>query len=128
LKNAHEQQGAVRRYPLVTREVWFLFLSSSPSMPPYGNLIDMGTPAMDTALDGLLDPLSRCLDAESARRVTEFRIDPAVQSRIDTLAERANNGVLTEEERAEYEAFINAGDFISILKLKARRHLDLNQS
>ena len=88
----------------------------------------MGNPAMTTALDGLLDPLSRCLDAESARRVTEFRIDPAVQLRIDSLAERANNGVLSEEERAEYEAFINAGDFISILKLKARRHLDLNQS
>ena len=48
-------------------------------------------------------------------------------SRIDSLAERANNGVLSEEERAEYEAFINAGDFISILKLKARRHLDLNR-
>jgi len=44
----------------------------------YGNLIDMGNPAIDTALDGLLDPLSRCLDAESARRVTEFRVDPAV--------------------------------------------------
>ena len=89
--------------------------------------MDMGNPAMDTALDGLLDPLSRCLDAESSRRMTEFRIDPAVQSRIDTLAERANNGVLNEDERAEYEAFINAGDFISILKLKARRHLDLDQ-
>ncbi|MGD0008205.1 MAG: hypothetical protein ABSE93_06645 [Terriglobia bacterium] len=59
--------------------------------------------------------------------MTEFRIDPAVQSRIDSLAERANNGVLSEEERAEYEAFINTGDFISILKLKARRHLDLNR-
>ena len=87
----------------------------------------MGNPAADTALDGLLDPLSRCLDAESARRVTEFRVDPAVQSRIDALAERANNGVLSDEERAEYEAFINLGDFISLLKLKARRHLDLNQ-
>jgi len=86
----------------------------------------MGNPAITTALDGLLDPLSRCLDAESARRVTEFRIDPAVQSRIDILAERANDGVLSEEERAEYETFINAGDFISILKLKARRRLDLN--
>jgi len=87
----------------------------------------MGNPAIDTALDGLLDPLSRCLDTESARRVTELRIDPAVQARIDTLAERANDGALSEEERAEYEAFINAGDFISILKLKARRQLDLNQ-
>lgn len=91
------------------------------------NLADMGNTAIDTALDGLLDPLSRCLDAESARRVTELRIDPAVQSRIDELAERANNGALNEDERAGYEAFINAGDFISILKLKARRHLESSQ-
>ena len=41
-----------------------------------------------TALDGLLDPLSRCLDAESARRVVELRVSPPVQERIDTLAER----------------------------------------
>ena len=39
------------------------------------------------------------------------------------MAERANEGLLTDEERAEYEAFINTADFISILKLKARRHL-----
>jgi hypothetical protein len=88
----------------------------------------MGYSAIDTALDSLLEPLSRCLDAESARRVIELRMDPAVQSRIDALAERANNGELGEDERAEYEAFINAGDFISILKLKARRHLDSSQS
>ena len=43
-----------------------------------------------TALDGLLDPLGRCLDAESARRLVELRVSPPVQQRIDTLAERAN--------------------------------------
>ena len=79
-----------------------------------------------TVLDGLLDPLSRCLDAESAQRVAQFRVDPAVQARIDTLAERANDGVLSEEERAEFEAFINAADLISILKLKAGRQLNSN--
>jgi hypothetical protein len=41
-----------------------------------------------------------------------------------TLAERANEGLLTNDERAEYEALINAAEFISILKRKARRHLD----
>lgn len=75
-------------------------------------------------LDGLLDPLSRCLDAESARRLVEFQIDASVQERIDNLADRANEGVLTDSERSEYEALINAADFISILKLKAREHLD----
>jgi hypothetical protein len=73
--------------------------------------------------DGLLDPLSRCLDVESARRVVEFRIDPAIQARVDQLAERANEGLLTEEERAEYEDFIDAADFVAILKHEVRRHL-----
>ncbi len=76
-------------------------------------------------LDGLLEPLSRCLDAESARRIIELRIDPGVQERIDVLAERANDGLLTKEERAEYEAVINAADFIAILKLKIQNHLQL---
>ena len=74
-------------------------------------------------LDGLLDPLGRCLDAESARRVVDLRVSPPVQQRIDALAERANEGVLTTDEAAEYEALINAADFIAILKLKARQHL-----
>jgi hypothetical protein len=74
-------------------------------------------------LDGLLDPLSRCLDAESARRVAEFRISPAVQERIDTLAARANEGSLGDEEYAEYEAAINAADLIAILKSKARQQI-----
>ncbi len=77
-------------------------------------------------LDEILDPFTRCLDAESARRVVEFGIDPAVQQRVGELAERANQGVLTEDERADYEALINAADFIAILKLKAQRRLTVN--
>ena len=76
-----------------------------------------------TVLHGLLDPLGRCLDAESARRIVELRVSPPVQQRIDTLAERANEGVLASDEAEEYEAVVNAVDFISILKLKARQHL-----
>jgi uncharacterized protein YnzC (UPF0291/DUF896 family) len=68
--------------------------------------------------------LSRCLDAESARRLVDLRIDPPVQERMNSLAERANEGSLTAEERGEYEALINAADFISILKLKAGRLLN----
>ncbi len=75
-------------------------------------------------LDSLLEPLSRCLDAESARRLVAFRIDEPVQARIATLGERANEGCISDSERSEYEALINAADFIAILKLKARRHLD----
>ena len=78
----------------------------------------------DTALlDQILDPFTQCLDAASAQRVVEFGLAPAVQQRVDALAERANEGVLTEDERADYEALINAADFIAILKLKVQRRL-----
>ena len=77
-------------------------------------------------LDGLLEPLSLCLDAESARRLVAFRIDPQVLARMEVLGNRANDGQLTADERSEYEALINAADFISILTLKARRHLARN--
>jgi hypothetical protein len=81
---------------------------------------------MDAAvgLDELLEPLSFCLDAESARRLIDFRIDRPVQARIEQLARRANDGNLSTSDRSEYEALINAADFIAILKMKARRHLD----
>ena len=71
-----------------------------------------------------MEPLSRCLDTESARRVVDLQIDAPVQERIATLAEGANEGTLSDSDRSEYEALINAADFISILKLKARQHLD----
>jgi hypothetical protein len=73
-----------------------------------------------------LTKLSRCLDAEFARRVAEFRVAPVVQERIDILARQANEGLLTEDERAEYEAIVNVADFITMLKLKARHNLKSN--
>ena len=79
-----------------------------------------------TGLDGLLEPLSRCLDIESAQRIVELRVAAPVQERIDALAEQANEGTLSDDERLEYEALINAADFISILKLKARQQLGSN--
>jgi hypothetical protein len=73
-----------------------------------------------SVLDLMLDPVSRCFDTDSAKRLLDLRIDPAVQERVDVLASKANEGLLTEAEKAEYEACINTDDFISILKLKAR--------
>ena len=76
-----------------------------------------------SVLDLMLDSVSRCLDLESARKLLDVRIAPAVQERVDVLAGKANEGLLTDLERAEYEAYINADDFIAILTLEARRSL-----
>ena len=82
-----------------------------------GSVVPVSSSATD--LNGLLDPFSRCFDAESALRITEFQVDQRVQARIDFLADRANGGDLSEDERTEYESLINAADLISILKVKA---------
>lgn len=74
-------------------------------------------------LNGLLDPVGQCLDEESARRLVALKPSEAVEARIAELAERANEGDLTEAERGEYEAVINAMDIVGILKLKARHRL-----
>ena len=77
----------------------------------------------ESVLNLMLDPVSRCLDAESARKLFDVRIEPAVQERVDEFAGKPNDGLLTDPERAEYEAYINTDDFIAILKPKARRYL-----
>lgn len=77
-------------------------------------------------LDEVLDPFTQCLDAASAQRVIEFGIAPQVQERVNELANRASEGSLTASERVDYEALINAADFIAILKLKAKRRLVSN--
>lgn len=75
-------------------------------------------------LDDLLEPFAECLDTESALRIVNLGISPELQQRVDALAERANEGTLTEQERIDYEALINAADFIALVKIKARDRLD----
>jgi hypothetical protein len=74
-----------------------------------------------SVLERMLEPLTRRLASGSAKRISELPADPIVQARVEELAARANEGLLTPEQRAEYEAYINTDDFISILKMKAKR-------
>jgi hypothetical protein len=74
-------------------------------------------------LDRLLDPISRCLTPEVARELVELRADPVVQERLEWLAARNTEGALSSDERAEYETYVRALDFIAILQAKARRVL-----
>ena len=80
----------------------------------------------EAGLDDILDPLSRCFDPESARKVVEFEFDGQLQERIQQLGAAANEGTLDDQERSEYEALVNAADFVAILKLKVRRQLQPN--
>ena len=83
--------------------------------------------ALDPATKGLaklLDPVAECFTLEVAKRIAELRADPDVQERINELADKSNQGTLTPEEIAEYDAYIRAMDVIAVLQKKARTRLD----
>ena len=72
-------------------------------------------------LNAMLDPVTACLTPEVARRITQVRLDDdETMLRLDELREKANEGTLTDDERSEYEGFVDAQDIIALLKLKAR--------
>ena len=75
-------------------------------------------------LDRILDPLGACLTREVAGRLVALRADADTQARVDALAEKANEGLLSTRELAEYEACRSAFHFITVLQAKARRFLD----
>lgn len=76
-----------------------------------------------TALARMLDPLCDCLNTEVAQRIVALRIAPDIQTRIEELADRSNDGLLTEAERAEYDGYVEGAEIVSLIKLRARRFL-----
>ena len=75
-------------------------------------------------LERVVDTLSACLTPESARRILEMRVDPAVAARARLYAEKANEGRLNPEEDAEYREYLDAMDLIAVLQAEARRVLE----
>lgn len=71
-------------------------------------------------LKRVMDPLGRILTPEFARKLVDYRFDAKSQAHIDMLAAKCNEGELSETERREYETYVHAIDFISILQAKAR--------
>jgi hypothetical protein len=80
----------------------------------------MAASAAHTVLEQIFDSLADCITPDVARRIEEIHLDPQAQVRIDELARKANRGVLTDEERAQYEDFIEAMDLLGIFQAKAR--------
>jgi hypothetical protein len=74
-------------------------------------------------LDRILESVSECLTPEAARKLVELRADAATQQRVDELADKNTEGLLTPEERDEYDAYVRASTFIAILQAKARANL-----
>lgn len=76
--------------------------------------------APSLALGELLAPVVECFSPEVASKLVNLPVDPAVQTRVDELAAKANEGTLTAQEQAQYDAYIEAADIIGIMQAKAR--------
>jgi hypothetical protein len=74
-------------------------------------------------LDRMLEPVGRSMSPEFARELVELRADPSDQARIDELAEKCNEGLLTDDERDEYDRYVHAIHVIGVLQQKAKRVL-----
>jgi hypothetical protein len=71
-------------------------------------------------LDRILDPVSSSLNEEAARKLIGLKADRKAQARVAELARKCNEDDLTAAERAEYETYVMAGEFLAILQAKAR--------
>jgi hypothetical protein len=76
-------------------------------------------------VEALADSMAACLDAPSLQAIAGLQLDPVIQARLDALADKANEGQITAEERAEYQAFIGISEFLGLAQLRARARLGL---
>lgn len=83
----------------------------------------MSTTIEIDVFDALLDPFAASLTPEAARSIADFRADDKTQMLLDDFADKANEGLLNDQERNLFEAYVDAIDVIAILQAKARRML-----
>jgi hypothetical protein len=69
-----------------------------------------------------------CFTSDVAENILAVQLDPQLQARLDELAAKANEGLLTDAESTEYGGYIEALDLVAILKAKARALLARSQS
>jgi exonuclease I len=79
--------------------------------------------AYGRAFRSCFDQLFEILTPEQIQQIADLRAQPPIADRIAVLADKANEGELSEVEREEYEGFIHANDIIAILQAAARSRL-----
>ena len=80
------------------------------------------------AYDRLLSQVVDCFDTESVRKLVDLRADADTQARVEELADKSTEGLLTLEEREEYDTYIRAANLIAILQAKARKALSSREA
>ena len=80
----------------------------------------METFPQTATFDRILDRVVDCFTPGVAHQIADLRADPPLQSRLDELARKASEGILTDAELWEYRGCVEAIDVIGVLQIKAR--------
>lgn len=72
-------------------------------------------------LDPVFEPL---LSDDFAQRLVDYHPPQDTLDRVDALRALANEGALSDNDRAEYERLVESLDLVAILQAKARAKLD----
>lgn len=72
--------------------------------------------------DSLLESAARCLDLHTVRALASLELQEKAKARLEQLAEKANEGQLSDKESREYQRFIEVDDMLATLRMKADRH------
>ena len=57
-------------------------------------------------LDEMLEPVTKAFSREVAEAFVNLKASDAVQRRVGELAEKCNQGQISQSERAEYESYV----------------------
>ena len=71
----------------------------------------------------VIDPSNPTLTIDGAKALLQLTFTEDDHARMADLAQRCNEGTLTDEERREYQGYVFVGDVLALLKSKARLSL-----
>lgn len=71
----------------------------------------------------LLELRKNPLTRPSAELLLTLRFSDEDMERVDVLSELARLGKLTAEENSEFDSYLNAGNFLAFMQVKARLFL-----
>ena len=72
-----------------------------------------------SSLHRFLEQFTDTFTPELADHFANLPPSPELQARLDELGNKANDGMLTAAERAEYATYVETMDVIALLRVKA---------
>jgi hypothetical protein len=83
------------------------------------------TPLTEAEIWGrIIMPEKNGLSPETARSLLELTFAEGDRARMNDLARKSREGVLSDDQRKELALYVKVGDVLSLLHLKARKSLD----